>query len=115
MRSVLRQPATLSFTKYMARCCDRLGRARDEPSDVYLLALVRVQLLANQWSAALPPESVVGSPVVLFDEALYRRMRSAQVEAEHIAYSLPHDISNDGETTSLIAHNATWATFHGRN
>ncbi|GAB1317961.1 hypothetical protein MFIFM68171_08171 [Madurella fahalii] len=104
MRTVLRQPASLSFTKYMVQCCDRLAKARDERSDIYLVALVRVQLLASQWSAALPRESVVGWPVVRFDEGTYQAMRSVQTEAEHITYSLSNDIRSDALLWNVNYH-----------
>ncbi|KAK4145232.1 uncharacterized protein C8A04DRAFT_26994 [Dichotomopilus funicola] len=95
MAPILRQSAVLTFTPYMSERCDRLAQLQDEPSDVYLAALIRLQALNARWGIAFPaPENSFGPPRA-FDDTTYMAITSAIEELEVIGRSLPNSIRND--------------------
>lgn len=104
MAPILRQSATLTFTPYMSERCDRLAQIQDEPSDVYLAALVRLQALGVRWGIAFPaPEHTFGPPRV-FDDTTYMAITSAIEELEVIGRGLPSSIRDDGKGSRLSPH-----------
>ncbi|KAK3322914.1 hypothetical protein B0H66DRAFT_555490 [Apodospora peruviana] len=104
---VLRRRAALPFTKYMSKCCEHLAQTtRDgDPSDAYLVGLVRMQLLATQGSEALLPRAVVGGgKLSLFNEVAYMTMTSVQADAKRINDTLPKSVTDDALLWTVNYH-----------
>jgi hypothetical protein len=85
----------------MSQCCERLAQLQDEPSDLYLAGLVRMQLLATRWATAFPPPELSAGTPDIFDEPTYRAMTSAFTELERISNDLPETIRSNRESLPL--------------
>ena len=99
----------LSWSNHLSQCCDQLLLSHatqdpdSDPSDLYLVNLVRMQLLAKHWSSVLSPDSdttpanypCTTSPPV-FQEPTYLAITLAQSEIDAFTNSLPDTIKHNG-------------------
>jgi len=72
----------------------------DEPADLYLVGLVRLQVLASR-----PPAGSRGlspaDPSSTADQEVYRAMMHIQADTERIAHGLPESVRVNGKLSQF--------------
>lgn len=94
----------MPWSNHLSQCCDHLIEAREYESDLYLVALVRMQHLAERGFSAIPAVDYLDPTPPTFRGHVAMTMNNVQRELERLSKFQPDSVKQNRKRIHLLAH-----------